>query len=397
MDTQNVTAGQSFAVPINFGTNEAVRLIAFDITYDPAVVRVDAVSEGPFMSSFAQTHGGATNFYPGAIHNDSGRVNGVGVSLRGADGSGAIGAGVVAVIHFTALNVHNKSTTGLVNDHILDTTGSDLAPYTMVTGGLVQVGPGPLIGIASLKATPSGLGADAGKTFKVQFTISNIDGITSDPATATIAVNGATPTYQQLPIPPIDPDHSVTIEVPSEFHMAGQVKVGDVAEITLAVSSDGNRTITYTYQPVMDIKNTDVDANVVPFIQLSAPAQVGWPTLELGANQMDASLTVLCNTGYQVSVMDSNPTIWRMTEWDGSSFLTRKMLDPLHVVSIQQGRDVSAGTPSTLITGSVADQSMDAGREYALSFRQMRHTGDAALTGGKSYHLIVTFTGFILF
>jgi hypothetical protein len=398
MDAQLVQPGQSFDVPINFGTNEAVRTIAFDLTYNPAVVRVDGISEGPFLSSFAQSHGGTTIFSPGNIDNAAGKVAGFGVSLRGADGTGPVGAGVVAVIHFTALPVHGKFTTGLGNIHILDTTGADLVPFTIVTGGLVQVGAGPLLHIVSLTATPSGIGQEIGKTFKVSFTIGNTGGITSDPATATVTANGASPTFQQVPIPPIDPGQSATIEIAGEFTLMGAVNVGDVAEITLAVSGDGSQTITYTYQPVMDIKATNVDANVQPFIQISAPGSIQWSSLALGPNRMDVSLNVRSNTPrFQVSAMDNNPTGWHLTEWDGTAFMNWKLRDPLHIVSLDQGRDVTTGTPAILINGVLADQSVDNGQDFRVSFQQVRHVSDAALPGGRSYHLVLTFTGFIMF
>src|SRR5262249_36288734 len=53
MDTQFVQAGQTFTVPVQFGTNVAMRSVRFDLAYNPAVLRVNSVQAGSFLTNFA--------------------------------------------------------------------------------------------------------------------------------------------------------------------------------------------------------------------------------------------------------------------------------------------------------------------------------------------------------
>jgi len=55
------------------------------------------------------------------------------------------------------------------------------------------------------------------------------------------------------------------------------------------------------------------------------------------------------------------------------------------------------GTPVTLLTGTLPGQSLDNGQDFAVSFQQVRRSNDAALTGGRSYHLVLTLNGYIVY
>ena len=67
-----------------------------DITFDPAVLKVNNVSEG----SFLKQNGGRTHFLKGTIDNTTGRIDGIG-SARISEG-GASGEGILLSITFTA-------------------------------------------------------------------------------------------------------------------------------------------------------------------------------------------------------------------------------------------------------------------------------------------------------
>src|SRR5258708_38048749 len=86
MTTQFVQPGQTFTVAVQFGTNVGMRATHFDLSFNPAVVRIDGVQAGAFLSDFAQLVGGSTSVTPGTIDNVHGTVTGFSDTLVGAPG-----------------------------------------------------------------------------------------------------------------------------------------------------------------------------------------------------------------------------------------------------------------------------------------------------------------------
>src|SRR5271157_54222 len=189
MDIVYTSQGQTFNVPINFGTLTGIRSFQFDLTFNPAVLRLNSVSDGGYLSSFAAAHGGTVTVTPASIDNGRGRATGFGVALNGAPGQADSDTGVIAILNFTAL-ANGKNQTNLSNLVFLDVHGNPIQPI-VATGGLVWVGTPPMLEVTSLQLTPEGVGLDYGFNFGVSFTITNTGGLVSDPATAFIYPVGA--------------------------------------------------------------------------------------------------------------------------------------------------------------------------------------------------------------
>jgi hypothetical protein len=94
-----VAVGDTFTIPISIADAADLTDWQFDLSFAPAVVEANSVSEGPFMSAF-----GATVFTPGVIDNGSGLVSLV-ADLYADFPPNPSGSGVLANIEFHALAV----------------------------------------------------------------------------------------------------------------------------------------------------------------------------------------------------------------------------------------------------------------------------------------------------
>ena len=108
----------------------------FDLSYDPAILQLDSVSEGSFLPSV-----GTTFFLPGSIDSSSGTASFVSDTLLGT-GPGASGSGDLVELTFTVLS-SGVSPLTLSNVILLDSVGADL-PAVVVPGNLTAPEPGML-------------------------------------------------------------------------------------------------------------------------------------------------------------------------------------------------------------------------------------------------------------
>ena len=94
-----VSVGDTFTIPISITGAVDLTSWQFDLAFNPAIVKANSITEGPFLSS----SGAATTlFVPGAIDNGGGHI--LGTSDFFADiSSPPSGSGVLAKIEFTAL------------------------------------------------------------------------------------------------------------------------------------------------------------------------------------------------------------------------------------------------------------------------------------------------------
>lgn len=95
-----VNNGDTFTVDISVADALDLTAWQFDLAFDPTIVEVNSVTEGPFLSSF--TPSGFTTFTPGLIDNASGLISGVFGSFDDVAPLPA-GSGVLANIEFHAL------------------------------------------------------------------------------------------------------------------------------------------------------------------------------------------------------------------------------------------------------------------------------------------------------
>lgn len=97
VDSDAVSVGTTF--DLNIEIADAVDLISwqFDLTYDPIILQVNSVTEGPILLST----GGPTAFSSGLIDNTSGVISLITNSYNGL--TPPSGSGVLATVSFTAL------------------------------------------------------------------------------------------------------------------------------------------------------------------------------------------------------------------------------------------------------------------------------------------------------
>jgi hypothetical protein len=390
MDTFYVNSGDTFNVPIYFGTNMAVRSAQFDVSFNPATLRLNSLTEGGFFSVFAQTHGATITITPALIDNQHGTASGFMVVLNGAPGNGPVGSGVLAILSFTALQ-NGKSQTNLSNLIILDRYNNP-QPNLTTTGGVVWVGPPPQLVIDSLQLLPQGSGIDYGKTFGVRFTIKNIGGRPTDPTYAFISAIGAlAPSpFPDLSVPGIAEGQSLQMQV--DGYQAGT----SPAFVTVGVAGDSSRSATYQFNLVSSSAQTILDASVGVFIEVQPDPDVHFGTLQLGENTVSGSINVRCNTNYQVDVSDSNPlTDWRLRQNNGTAFLDHQLTDPLALQAVGFARISRPG--GMLLTGSITGQGgRNTGQNFSLHFFQTLYYADALLPPGQAYRLVLNFNGYVV-
>lgn len=142
----SVTVGDAFSVEVRIADVADLYAFQFDFAFDPAIVRVDAISEGPFLADWGNglSPPAGTFWDPGLVDNVAGSVSFVSNVLLGAiaPGEGATGSGVLASIQFTAL-ASGTGTLTLLNellvDSILDPIGAQLQGARVVVEAPGQV------------------------------------------------------------------------------------------------------------------------------------------------------------------------------------------------------------------------------------------------------------------
>ena len=92
-----VNVGDTFIIPISIADATDLTSWQFDLAFNPTIVNLNSVTEGPLMSSF-----GLTLFGPGAIDNIAGLISLVTDSYIDLPPEPS-GSGVLADIEFTAL------------------------------------------------------------------------------------------------------------------------------------------------------------------------------------------------------------------------------------------------------------------------------------------------------
>jgi hypothetical protein len=249
--------------------------------------------------------------------------------------------------------------------------------------------PAPQLTVTALQAQPAGAGSQFENQFAILFTLKNIGSLSSMPMTAFITVTGAAPQQRQVYI------SALASGAKANFVVSGYQLKTNTAKVTLRIAG-GSRSILYQKPHTGSTGQTPVDVYVQPYLKLTVPQQVNFaPPMQIGHNSVRDRLNIKCNTSFRVDVYDNNITNWRLTEWNGSSFLSHRLTEPVHVLNPAQSKDVTANTPPLLITGNVSGQNRDSGQSFELIFDQTLHYSDMVLPPGESYHLQLTFIGYV--
>jgi Dockerin type I domain/Cohesin domain len=115
----NPTVGENFTVNVVASDVTDLYAFQFDLGFDPNVVEVDDVTEGPFLAG-----GGSTFFIPGTIDNVGGSVSDNADTLLTAI-SGVSGSGTLATFELTAL-ASGESSLSAFNLILLDSSVSEI-------------------------------------------------------------------------------------------------------------------------------------------------------------------------------------------------------------------------------------------------------------------------------
>jgi len=186
--------GEQFIISITVEPNNAIAGMQFDISYDPAIVTVDSITEGNLFNQ----SGESTYFEQGAIDNVAGTVTGVFGAIIGP-GETVTDAGIFAVITMTAGNTGGSSTLTLSNVIIGDVQGNSVA--VNLTAGTATVNQPPVLNSIGNKTLDEGenysfiISATDPDGDVLVYSVSAMPGGASlDPATRTFSW---TPSYRQ--------------------------------------------------------------------------------------------------------------------------------------------------------------------------------------------------------
>ena len=113
-----VSPGATFNLPVSITGVSDLYAFQFDVSYDPLVVQLMSINEGPFLPS-----AGTTSFVPGIIDNVAGLATFTADTIIGF-GPGVSGSGVLATLQFNMLS--GSSALALSNVILLDSSFQDI-------------------------------------------------------------------------------------------------------------------------------------------------------------------------------------------------------------------------------------------------------------------------------
>lgn len=388
---QTVDPGESFTVEIYVETDVMTRGAACDIQFDPALVQVDSISEGTFYSSWAAAQGKTTLFTYVGIDNVNGIVNDAGVVIVSAAPEGPTGSGAFLVLNMTAVSgVDGNSAITLVDTKISDV---NVLPLThTVEDGVVTVGQpsGPDLVVSALST--EWVDEEAG-TYNIVYTVTNQGSAAADASTTEVDIDGATTTYA---CPALDVSVSDTQTVGPFTIADGEDIITVTADIagTVAEGNESNNSKAYTLSPSAMI----VEGNTVGNIIITIPDSILDWVLEVGDNSQAGTLNVKCNTDWQVTISDDNPTTGgHMTEWDGAIYGSEYLDEALTVACAGESTDVDLETSGIIANGELSGQQGNDGEDFDLAFNQTVEFDDPVLPDGSVYRIVITFTGSMTF
>jgi general secretion pathway protein D len=126
------SVGTLFTVPVSISNVTDLYAFQFDVSYDPSIVQLLSVTEGPFLPS-----AGTTFFIPGTIDNVGGSATFNADALIGPI-SGATGSGDLADLNFQGVG-QGASNLTLANEFLFDSNLNSIS-FTPLSGQVVISG-----------------------------------------------------------------------------------------------------------------------------------------------------------------------------------------------------------------------------------------------------------------
>jgi len=387
--SQAVANGASFLVDIAIDTDTASRGWQANVDFDATKMQLISIAEGGFLKDYATANGGST--IPGstpAIDNVNGHVTDISYAILGAGSDGPTGTGTLCTLEFAANAAVNAfasvTPSGVV---VSDKTGVSI-PGVVVAGGTVAIGNVPMPDLV-VSAASAAKATDT--TYTITYTITNQG---NDPAAAcstSIAIDGGAAIVVACPALAAGANDTQTTAAQTFTSPTDAIVVTADSAGAVSESSEVNNTRQIVYALAGDYGNVIVNGNILAKLDLTVPSDILSWVLEQGPNSTSGAANVKCNTPWQLQVNDQNAdTSGHMTKWNGAYDTSVKLANALNVGC--ESTVVLSGSNQTIADGVVADQSGDSGQDLAVTFSQQVLYSDPVLTGGYSYHIVVTFT-----
>jgi hypothetical protein len=388
--SQAVANGAPFTVDLAIDTDTASRGWQANVDFDATKMQCTSVTEGDFLSDYATANGGIT--IPGSsptIDNINGHVTDISYGIMGAGTDGPSGTGTLCTLAFTANAavdaVASVTPSSVVVSDILGVT----IPGVMVTGGTVAIGDVPMPDLVVSAASATKV---SDTEYTVTYTVTNQGELEAGASSTSIVIDGGAPIVAACPALPAGESDTQTTAAqtftsPSDSIVITADSADDVAE-----SSEVNNSRQLVYALAGDSGDVIVNGYILAKLDLTVPANILDWALEQGQNIETGTANVRCNTPWQLQVNDQNgDTNGHMTKWQTDVYDTSVQLaNPLHVAG---EIDVAlSGSNQLIADGVVEDQSGDNGQDLDVTFRQQVLYSDPVLTGGYTYHIVVTFT-----
>lgn len=389
--SQAVANGETFTVSLDVYTNTATRGFQGNVSFDASKLIANSVTEGTFLSDWTTANGGeVVKAGTTAINNTAGTIGTPGWAIMGGNtSSGATGSGTLCTISFTAkTGIDDLASITPTYAKLADVTSIRI-PGTTYEGGTVAIGnvAMPDLAVSALSATKVD-----DTTYTITYTITNQGNAAAAASTTSIVIDAGTPIT--VACPGLAASASDTVTTGNQTLTSGSdtivVTADSAGVVSESVESNNSRTIVYA--TAGDAGDTVINGNIAAKLVLTAPPAIDPWNLIQGPNSVSGPANVKCNSDWQLQVHDQNATAGHMTKWMLSSGydLSTKLTDALNV-SCQSSKVLSA-TPQTIATGTPAGQSLDSGQDLTVGFDQYVYYADPVLTGGYSYHIVITIT-----
>ena len=155
--------GDQFTTSISIRLAEELHGFAFDLTFDPEVLRAVSVKEGPFLN---RDGADATSWQTPTIDNKNGVISNIRCSRSGKEG--VRDAGVLAIVTFEAIEMGGTDLT-FKNLHLLSLTGEEMK--ARVRQGKVDVYPhGSISGVVNDSVSEKPIKGAKVEVYKNNFT-----------------------------------------------------------------------------------------------------------------------------------------------------------------------------------------------------------------------------------
>lgn len=231
-----------------------------------------------------------------------------------------------------------------------------------------------------------------GYSYTITYTVTNQGDVAAAASTTSVNVDGTeveTPACSALAV-----GASETVTV-GPFTMTGDGDVinicadrdGDVAE-----SNESNNCLENAMSIYGDGCYTELYANIAPEITITCPPdEIDW-LLHVGDNTYSGILNIKSNTSWQCDVSDEDLiTAGHMTKWDGFSYGTQQLINPMIVECVSEGTSVELAGPGKIAEGDTSGQNGNLGEDFMIDFNQVVEWADGVLVDGSVYHIVVSF------